>query len=62
MSHPSAFTGTDWERLAPTIAVREEIRARVRRWVDVDVEKDVDVDKEETQPPFGKNSLVEKRK
>ena len=49
---PSAFTGTDQERLAKTIAVREEIRERVRHWVD----------EEETQPPFGKGSLVEKRK
>jgi arsenate reductase (thioredoxin) len=31
---PSAFTGTDAERLAKTIAVRDEIRERVRVWVD----------------------------
>jgi arsenate reductase len=31
---PSAFTGTDAERLAKTIAVRDEIRTRVRAWVD----------------------------
>ena len=31
---PSAFTGTDAERLAKTIAVRDEIRERVRAWVD----------------------------
>ena len=49
---PSAFTGTDQERLAKTIAVREEIRERIRHWVD----------EEETQPLFGKGSLVEKRK
>ena len=29
---PSAFTGTDAERLAKTIAVRDEIRATVERW------------------------------
>jgi arsenate reductase (thioredoxin) len=31
---PSAFTGTDQERLAKTIAVRDEIRERVRQFVD----------------------------
>lgn len=30
---PSAFTGTDEERLRKTIEVRDEIRARVRQWV-----------------------------
>jgi arsenate reductase len=30
---PSGFTGTDEERLAKTIAVREEIREAVRKWV-----------------------------
>jgi arsenate reductase len=30
---PSTFTGTDEERLRKTIAVRDEIRDRVRRWV-----------------------------
>ena len=30
---PSAFTGTDAERLQKTIAVRDEIRERVRTWV-----------------------------
>lgn len=30
---PSSFTGTDAERLAKTIAVREEIRDAVKRWV-----------------------------
>jgi arsenate reductase len=43
---PSAFMGTDQERLAKTITVREEIRERVRQWVD----------EEETQPLFGKGS------
>ncbi len=49
---PSAFKGTDQERLAKTITVREEIREMVRRWVD----------EEKTQPLFGKGSLVEKIK
>ncbi len=31
---PSAFTGTEAERLARTIGVRDEIRAKVREWVD----------------------------
>jgi arsenate reductase len=31
---PSAFTGTPEERLRQTIRVREEIRERVRRWVE----------------------------
>jgi hypothetical protein len=31
---PSAFTGTDEERLRKTIAVRDEIRQKVRQWVD----------------------------
>jgi arsenate reductase len=31
---PSGFTGTDQERLSKTIAVRDEIRARVRQWID----------------------------
>ena len=31
---PSAFAGTDAERLAKTIGVRDEIRDRVRAWVD----------------------------
>jgi arsenate reductase len=31
---PSAFTGTDAERLAKTVAVRDEIRERVRVWVE----------------------------
>ena len=30
---PSAFTGTDAERLKQTIAVRDEIREKVREWV-----------------------------
>ena len=30
---PSAFTGSEAERLQKTIAVRDEIRARVRTWV-----------------------------
>jgi arsenate reductase len=30
---PSSFTGTDAERLAKTIAVREEIREAVKAWV-----------------------------
>jgi len=30
---PSAFTGTDAERLKQTIAVRDEIRAKVQEWV-----------------------------
>ena len=29
---PSAFNGTDAERLIKTIVVREEIRAKVRQW------------------------------
>jgi arsenate reductase len=31
---PSSFTGTDQERLAKTIQVRDQIREKVRRWVD----------------------------
>jgi arsenate reductase len=31
---PSAFTGSEAERLEKTIAVRDEIRSQVRRWVD----------------------------
>ena len=31
---PSAFTGTEAERLERTIGVRDEIRAKVREWVD----------------------------
>jgi arsenate reductase len=31
---PSAFTGSDAERLRKTIDVRDEIRAQVRAWVD----------------------------
>ena len=30
---PSTFTGTDGERLRKTIAVRDEIREKIRRWV-----------------------------
>ena len=30
---PSQFTGTDAERLRQTIAVRDEIRAQVERWI-----------------------------
>jgi arsenate reductase len=42
---PSSFTGTEQERLAKTIAVRDEIRDRVRRWAEVE---------EPAQPLFGK--------
>ena len=31
---PSAFTGTEQERLEQTIRVRDEIRERIRRWVE----------------------------
>ncbi len=31
---PSTFEGTDAERVAKTIAVRDEIRAAVRRWIE----------------------------
>jgi arsenate reductase len=31
---PSSFTGSDEERLQKTIAVRDEIRDRVRAWID----------------------------
>jgi arsenate reductase len=31
---PSAFTGSDAERLQKTIAVRDEIRATVKKWVE----------------------------
>lgn len=31
---PSAFTGTEEERLRQTIRVRDEIRERVRKWVE----------------------------
>jgi arsenate reductase (thioredoxin) len=36
---PSAFTGTDQEKLAKTIAVRDQIRDRVHQWVHEEVEK-----------------------
>ena len=41
---PSAFTGTEQERLAKTIAVRDEIRAQIRKWID----------EEGQQPLFGR--------
>jgi arsenate reductase len=41
---PSTFTGTDQERLQKTIAVRDEIRQRVRGWID----------EERTALPFGR--------
>jgi hypothetical protein len=31
---PSAFTGSEAERLERTVGVRNEIRAKVREWVD----------------------------
>lgn len=31
---PSAFTGTEADRLKQTIAVRDEIRDKVRQWAD----------------------------
>jgi arsenate reductase len=31
---PSTFTGTEQERLAKTVRVRDQIREKVRRWVD----------------------------
>ena len=42
---PSAFTGTDQERLAQTIRVRDEIRETVRRWAH---------EEEAHQPLFGR--------
>ena len=42
---PSAFTGTEQERLAQTIRVRDEIRERIRRWVE---------EEEANQPLFGR--------
>jgi arsenate reductase len=30
---PSSFTGTEEERVQKTIAVRDEIRDRIRRWI-----------------------------
>jgi len=42
---PSAFTGTEQERLAQTIRVRDEIRERIRRWVE---------EEEASQPLFGR--------
>lgn len=50
---PSSFTGTDRERLAKTIAVRDEIRNRVRRWIDKE---------EGRQPLFGTGSSTEKER
>ena len=41
---PSAFTGTEQERLEETIRVRDEIRERIRRWVE---------EEEASQPLFG---------
>ena len=42
---PSAFTGTEQERLQQTIRVRDEIRERIRRWVE---------EEEASQPLFGR--------
>lgn len=42
---PSAFTGTERERLEQTIRVRDEIRERIRRWVE---------EEEASQPLFGR--------
>ena len=42
---PSAFTGTEQERLEQTIRVRDEIRERIRRWVE---------EEEAIQPLFGR--------
>ena len=42
---PSAFTGTERERLEQTIRVRDEIRERIRRWVE---------EEEANQPLFGR--------
>ena len=42
---PSAFTGTEQERLEQTIRVRDEIRERIRRWVEQE---------EASQPLFGR--------
>jgi arsenate reductase len=42
---PSAFTGTEQERLEQTIRVRDEIRERIRRWVE---------EEEASQPLFGR--------
>lgn len=42
---PSAFTGTEQERLEQTIQVRDEIRERIRRWVE---------EEEASQPLFGR--------
>jgi arsenate reductase len=42
---PSSFTGTDQERLARTIQVRDQIREKIRRWVD---------EEEGQQPLFGR--------
>jgi arsenate reductase len=50
---PSSFTGTDRERLAKTIVVRDEIRNRVRHWIDEEVGR---------LPVFGKGSSTEKEK
>ena len=44
----SSFTGTEQERLAKTIAVRDEIRAQVRKWID----------EEEQRPLLGRARLV----
>jgi arsenate reductase len=50
---PSSFTGTDPERLAKTITVRDEIRNRVRHWIDQE---------EGRQPLFGKGSFAEEER
>lgn len=42
---PSAFTGAEQERLEQTIRVRDEIRERIRRWVE---------EEEASQPLFGR--------
>ena len=44
-ANPSAFTGTDQERLEQTVRVRDEIRERIRRWVE---------EEEASQPLFGR--------
>ena len=42
---PSAFKGTEQERLEQTVRVRDEIRERIRRWVE---------EEEASQPLFGR--------
>ena len=46
-ANPSAFTGSEADRLAQTIAVRDQIRDKVRKWAH---------EEEAKQPLFGRTA------